>query len=116
MTKEEAIRKHRILWNAIADETEKKKCIVGKAEIFNKVFPSVGRIIHYCFLCEYNKYNVNACQECLLERNKEESEIGCLGGLYNDWVNAQDWQESARIARKIANLPERRTTGAYENQ
>lgn len=107
MTREEAIRKHRILWSAIADETEKKKCIVDKVEILNKVFPSVGRIMHYCFLCEYNKYNVNACQECLLERDRKESKIGCLGGLYYEWNNTDSWQECARIAREIANLPER---------
>ena len=108
MTREEAIRNHRILWNAIADETENKKCIVNKIEIFYKVFPSVGMITNYCFLCEYHRYNVNACDQCLLERDRKESKIGCLGGLYNEWKNADSWQECARIAREIANLPERK--------
>lgn len=116
MTREEAIRKHRILWNAIADETEKRKCFVDKPEVFFKYFANEKKPLNYCFLCEYHRYHVNACANCLLERNKEESETGCLGGLFSDWLYAVDWQERARIAREIANLPERRRAGAHENQ
>lgn len=116
MTREEAIRKHRILWNAIADETERKRYIVDKPEAFFKCFHNEKKPLNYCFLCEYNRYNVNACANCLLERDKEESKTGCLGGLFTEWCNANSWQECARIAREIANLPERGKAGVYENQ
>lgn len=116
MTKEEAIRKHRILWNAIADETEKRRYPVDKPEVFRKYFVGEKIPLNYCFLCEYNRYNVNDCDNCLLERNKEESWTSCLGGLFIEWCSADSWQECARIAREIANLPERGKAGVYENQ
>lgn len=116
ITREEAIRKHRILWNMIANEAEKRKLIVDKQEVFHKYFVGEEKPLNYCFLCEYNRYRINACANCLLERDKEESNTGCLGGLYIEWCNADSWQECARIAREIAKLPERRTAGAYENQ
>lgn len=107
LTRAEAISKHRIMWNELADEIEKYKKVIfiiqwKKEYMLNKNYHCESS----CFLCEYASSidNCETCCACPLDIGDEE----CLGGLYEKCCNAKTWQEQAALARKIANLPERK--------
>lgn len=54
LTKEEAIKKHREMWNWIADETERTNCCTSKFMYFESKNISSKEIpYHYCYCCEY---------------------------------------------------------------
>lgn len=123
LSKEDAIRLHRALWKWIADETESRKKTVSKnkSTMVKKLNP-----YNNCFLCEYafsasGRKSVD-CTKCPLEWGTEKRTIGIMGELigqcedgeskYISWINAvvsDDWEEAARLARDIENLPERKT-------
>lgn len=109
LTKKEAIKRHRLLWNWIADETIRRNECVEKREAFEHFgWPKVS---YNCWLCEYDcSHKKNYCGEnCILDWGKPE---GCATSLYNSlypkWTSEHDPKKSAAIARKIANLPERK--------
>lgn len=59
---------------------------------------------HYCFCCEYTDSIDCTCESCVLDWGTTE---GCEL-LYRKVVHATSWKEQAKLARRIANLPERK--------
>lgn len=132
MTKKEAIKNHRDMWNWIADQIEKDKELKHiedlKQDYCNDYTSGDYCIQFNCFCCEYakisNDYNFN-CNSCPVEwpsttkefmceyKNNKSLKIGDCDGL---WIECADmvyspksytWEEQAKLARQIANLPER---------
>lgn len=127
ITKEQAITEHRKMWNWIADETEKRQQIVNKTDYFeeheNEFSKEMLKTIDShcnCFCCLYNNTQSNSkdgknCNNCPLEWESEVSISMCSDskeendecGLYSLWQNS-DYSTAAELARKIANLPEKK--------
>lgn len=137
LTKEECVRRHRLLWNYIADQIEEQEEVSWdcKEEAFEHFGWHNGVMFNYCWACYYcqlkdfemiddadaekRKVWVN-CHNCLFDWyaysdgpwNEEYSNY-CDDGttLYSRFhalkLNNDNWKEAARIARKIANLPVR---------
>ena len=121
LTREEAIQKHRELWNWIADETERQQDFVSKEEYYYE-HPEITQPLNLCFCCQYvderSDYNASDC----VDERSDYNASNCLalcpikwksghcewsGSEYREWRNAEDWLEAAKYARIIANLPER---------
>ena len=100
-TREQAIELHRKMWNWIADETEKQKRKVYKDEYFYKIgIENAPK--NMCHCCEFNNKNpIN----CLIK----SSICSYKYPYYAYWItcNSKNWKEAARLARIMANLPER---------
>lgn len=115
LTREQAIAEHRKMWNWIADAIERMERVFDidiLKDLYLGVFKKMTTYpIESCFLCEYSKSERNkrcrgiTCDYCPVTRAYGS---GCLGGLYHSVNRAETWQEQAKIARQIANLPERR--------
>ena len=109
MTREEAIANHRKMWRWIADQTERRQRVVDKSNYFiamgipGKDWPSAN-----CYCCEYDRDNGKYdCALCPIEWPTGSCCQG-EGGLYHQWLYAYgNWRESAALARRIAELPER---------
>ena len=121
LTKEQAIAKHRKMWNWIADQLENpeaQKSVYDLKEeycIRNNI-----NILSHCFCCQYdsieffNDYNVKKCSNCPLkwgtENEYEDYYCEQEDGL---WITANNlsklnrFKEAAEVARQIANLPEK---------
>lgn len=98
LTKEEAIRLHRELWNWLADNPEK-----GKEDW--PEWKDMGHIESNCFACEYS----GPCHECLFEwpnGNCLEGEEAGVEGLYLLWATAES-EERVALAIQIRDLPVR---------
>ena len=109
LTREQAIAEHRKMWNWIADKTEKLKRKVEKEEYFREMgIANIPRSECYC--CEYL---FSGCIVIQLSYCKNECAINwgenlnCIDSYYQKWIFIDGWQQSARLARIIANLPER---------
>lgn len=112
LTKEEAIRRHRLMWNYIADETEKTGEPIDKSDA----------LIHFgwekipfnlCWCCEYANQNYNTlCDLCCFCPIKWKTELCCdKGGEYDMWcryIQDGNYEKAAEMARVIANLPEKK--------
>ncbi|SDY29880.1 hypothetical protein [Eubacterium barkeri] len=108
-TKSEAVRRHRKMWNWIADETDRLKFKVEKCEYFyNFEIEDIPSLECYC--CEYlfNLGNCKCLNGCPIDwGNYFGCQKPCLESLYKLWCLECDWQKAANLAREIANLPER---------
>lgn len=114
LTREEAVSEHRKMWNWIADKIEEEKrdqdIFDLKEEYCNR--EGYNDIRSDCFCCGYTKY---ICDYCPIEWGSEVEYYMCLDkyeayddkGLYSLCCNESDWREQAKLARQIANLPER---------
>lgn len=107
--RKKAIKKHRKMWRWLAEHPDKRKFEYlemhdPKADLHND-----------CYLCEYatNRapaaeiFELYVCDHCPLDWDGNE----CPGhfSLYADWHYARpDAEERAKIARQIAELPERK--------
>lgn len=129
MTREEAVRLHRILWNHVADIIEsgtlndKKHVSTIKEAAFRKMIEQgelekgIRNPTFDCFCCEYlfqtegdfvpdpeicsNRCPISwgSCDGC------------CIPNEYGDFLSfyrKEDFDDAAKIARRIANLPERK--------
>lgn len=126
ISKSEAIENHRKLWNWIANRN--KECIdaqtkpIDKKQYFTEnAIPSSLRPEWNCYLCDYALYQAegdadNRCKFCPIDwsnrgafnvseciDNNEDS----IYGLFLESVTFEDTEECARLAKIIANLPER---------
>lgn len=107
MTKDEAVKYHREMWNWIADEVEKEG-IVLRVPVLEKnwcdthnTHPTLS-----CFACTYCGFKL--CEDgCLFDWGSGCDFTICGRGYYGECVRAKTWQEQAELARKIANLPVR---------
>lgn len=108
LTKEEAIRRHRMMWNWIAEETLKRKMAVGKPDAFKHFKWNLCRYGgNWC--CEYVVSNNKKCSECPLVWPDNK----CSGDKispYTKWCCEYDYNYElcAKYAKQIAELPERK--------
>lgn len=124
--KEETIKRHREMWNWIADQVESGTIYPDtfpgilslKAKAIRTLFPEdVGMISSNCYLCDYAYYESleravtnmeKKCRFCPLGYGETTTPGGCLNGIYGNLLNESITPvEFVRLAREIANLPER---------
>lgn len=114
LTKEEAIRRHRMLWNWIADETEKQNRCVEKVEAFEHF--GWGYAPFHCWCCAYDAQLHGACDCCPViwpptdEEDEGNNNIRCGASIFWLWCESlrfNDVPNATKWAREIANLPER---------
>lgn len=107
LSKEEAIRNHRDMWNWIANETLKRKRTIFKEDYFVAINIDYDDIPeNYCYCCEY-AYSYNPCYNtCPIHWSGDKSCINA-SSEYFLWVQEENYIKSAELARQIANLPER---------
>lgn len=140
ISKKEAIRKHRMMWNWIADQYQygSTKSVLELKQEFTRVNDPGVKIPSDCYCCMYagergdlfrfisgnqSRYN---CKRCPLEwpTSKDTKELMCYElthtneyglGLYSYVAvhtpilpGCGDPHKVATVARKIANLPERK--------
>ncbi len=131
ITLKDAVDGFRKQWNWMADETLRQKRKVEKEEYFDtQGIDERDRPILCCYLCEYThslkKYNPDmvVCNNCPINWG---GKIGnCCSkdvrdddkGLYEEWEKTNDdYEEAARLAREIANLPLKiKYMNDYENE
>ena len=119
LTREEAIANHRKMWNWIADETERRQAIVSKSDYLHDTL--WRDMENECFCCEYSfqKSGCESCKDCPLDWSSNQKSFMCENiqsygdykGLHIKWIYSEkegDWRNAAKIAREIANLPERK--------
>lgn len=113
MTREEAIKNHRKMWNWIADQIRdgRKDVTIGELKIQYLIEHGYDPVTirHGCFCCEYAAQEsgdyVDYCKSCPLIWGNEEY---CENGHF---CENEGWSWLAftkENARKIANLPEKR--------
>ena len=140
ISKKEAVRKHRMMWNWIADQYRygSTKSVLELKQEFTRVNDPDVKIPSNCYCCMYagergdlfrfisgnqSRYN---CKRCPLEwpTSKDTKELMCYEsthtneyglGLYSYVAmhtpilpECGDPHKIATVARKIANLPERK--------
>ena len=118
LTREEAIANHRKMWNWIADETERRQAIVSKSDYLHDTMWC--DIENECFCCQYSfqESGCESCENCPLDWGSNQKLFMCENirsygdykGLHIKWldfVRGGSWRNAAKIAREIANLPER---------
>lgn len=125
LTREQAIKEHRKMWNWLAEHPEKPKW-----DYFKIHYEQFSHINNDCFLCEYDHQNEGGyCgEECIIDWGDTG---GCMGttsdlGLYKVYYELtslfyninknSEWSKDitkelrpiiSRTARTIAELPER---------
>lgn len=106
MTREEAIQKHRKMWNWMADNPG-----TGKRDYLERYDPE-SKLISDCYLCEYvyvEKHHDCDCKYCPVEWPSGRR-CYAVNELYEIWGKRMFggyYTEASRIARRIAELPER---------
>lgn len=120
LSKEEAVRRHRELWNKIAE-----LCCTGKFRVYNIKYAAFEALGYddpnefpdgMCWACEYainnviylHRTNGAACCSCPIKWKTE----ACYnkGGEYDMWDRYMwdgNYEKAAEMARVIANLPEK---------
>lgn len=116
LTREEAIRLHRAMWNWIADVIEKIQHVQDidflKCKFTWEITPC-QRIPCNCYCCAFacNNDNVDGCILCPLDWGTDhEDDFPCEkeNGLWVQCRDCTNWGKQAALARKIANLPDRK--------
>lgn len=128
LTKEQAIKKHRNMWNWIADQYENRTGLLNKTECvddlkhcyINMVLPE-ETIDCDCFCCEYDRQFGGVCERCQIEwdsifsclmcadKNAVDNNLyGLICDFNHDKCSDNDFSYCADLARQIANLPDRK--------
>lgn len=111
LTKEEAIKRHRMLWNYIADESERIGVSISKYEALRALWPDLppNKPMSDCWACETTAA-IDDCTSCLIKwPGGDCGSYRNPHGLYIKWDRAclnRDVKEAVKLAREIANLPE----------
>lgn len=113
LTKEEAVKRHRMMWNWIAYETLRRKEFVTKQEAVEHFGWNESKMRSGCWCCTYAYEDKDwGCNKCPIQW----PEGRCYGlpngifGLYDIWRAIKwtpNYKEAADLAYRIANLPER---------
>ena len=124
LTKEEAARRHRELWNKIAELCTGELC-TGEFRAYEIKYVALEALGYddpiefpysMCWACEYatnnaiyhHKTNEGICCFCPIKWKTELCHDE--GGEYNMWtryIEDGNYEKAAEIARVIANLPEK---------
>lgn len=120
LTKKEAVKLHRHMWNWIADKTEKRGKFINQMDYFEAMdIPPEERPSVNSYCCEYdnqkNGEDTDCCKYCPINWNSECDEGMCCDkknpydrrGLFLRWSDTNSIKERVKLARKIANLKER---------
>ena len=123
LSKEEAIRKHREMWNWIAERIKERKQLVDVDELKRDYIVQHNECVLYsCYLCKYCKGMLeeedllDRCKYCPLDWESSGDEDGlyqCLVnndemGLYSKAKEVVVWEEQYELCKKISNLKERK--------
>lgn len=138
LTKKRAIEEHRKMWNWIAEQYENetdillelhdidrlKRCYIDDnyMELFDL------KIESNCFCCAYDYLYDGDCSHCPLDwgNNNNNDDVACMrmdngAGLFetidiltHENSSKEKLEVCGKIARKIANLPERNINGRGE--
>lgn len=110
LTFDEAIKKHRELWNIVVklleDGIEYSYIDDYKKEALN-IMNEKDIPFEYCYCCEYVSQSWLMCDSCILKWGNSE----CSDSEYLDMMKAlkfRDYDEALRLAKIIRDLPERR--------
>lgn len=104
LTREQAIAEHRKMWRWLAENPTKRKIEYIFDELSKRNI-NTGEMINQCFLCTYTGAH---CESCPLDWG---SATNCCdegnASLFKKWIHARSIEEKAKLARQIAELPER---------
>ena len=117
LTKEEAIKRHRLMWNWIAEETLRRKKCVDTIDAFKHFGWRDGYQIYHCWCCAYDRHHGNDCSRCPIKWPSKTNILQCIDyypglqgkGINNIWrraVDNNDWRKAAYYAFYISMLPE----------
>lgn len=111
LTKEEAIKRHRMMWNWIAYETLKREEFVTKQEALEHFGWLSSEMFSRCWCCTYARKD-GTCADCPIQWPGDTC-TGLVGaeGLYDKWCYLRwcsDYKKAADLAYQIANLPEKK--------
>lgn len=104
------VEQHRQKWRRIFSKivSDKEVCDIRQVErdymLFNYGPESQNWPAGACFACEY-MMGKKCDHECLFNWSKDSEFKCCSEGLYREILGANTWQDQARLARRIANLP-----------
>lgn len=109
MTKDKAVKYHREMWNWIADTIETDMRLHSISYLKSSWCSAYGISIEMdCFACEYDsRCGIHPCKNCLFNWGDTKDFTPCSCGYFKQCLCAKTWQEQAKLARKIANLPVR---------
>lgn len=105
LTKEEAIRRHRMMWNWIADESIRQKRRVERREAFEHFGWGVTKTDFWC--CEYVAANNKKCSDCPIAWPKGARCAINDNTPYIKWCFSLGYNDCAKYAKQIEELPER---------
>lgn len=118
LTREQAITEHRKMWRWIAEQY-KNECDLSphqlkKIYLLKKGYDDSFLIQSCCFLCEYTREGHRGCDNCPLIwgtigdcMGTSNEHRGLYGQLIDCYLNREDMKKCAKLARKIAELPEK---------
>lgn len=108
LTKEEAIKRHRMMWHWIAFETLKQKRCIEKIEAIKHFGWNTEKMLYSCWCCAYTKGGANelSCSFCPVVWPTAE---GCssIRSIFCAWACETNYETAADLAFQIATLPER---------
>ena len=103
ITREEAIRKHRELWHWMANKTRECGHRVSERDNPDGTMNWLCKYVANTYGDAFSDCGLD-CPICWDENDPTSTCLGCI----SDYVCADDPEEAARIADKIAELPERK--------
>lgn len=115
LSKEEAIKRHRMMWKWMSEESIEQKRVVTKLDAFKHFGWNVNGIAHCCWCCDYAEQYIKvftrdvSCIYCPLEWPNG----GCVNdrgnGYYDEWLNCickDDYEKASLMALEISELYE----------
>lgn len=108
LTKKEAISWHRRMWLWIAKEIARNKEIMDILDLKYKFCLVLNNqnLTNYCYCCDYAKQEWIDCRLCPLIWGEDEN-LKCEQAEYAAIYHCTSWKRQAKLAYRIAMLPER---------